>query len=357
MEIADKYYLPSDDKNKLRWVTFRLTHSCPLKCSYCNQKEIKNLIKEKNDIGWTDILKSISKVKAEKAMLNITGGEPLLIKALYEKEGILEYAKKYQFDVSINTSGMICNANVWKKILSYDNIKSIYISLDSINENYLLNNYGVSNLLFNIEKIIKMIIQQSKGKVKIYISSVIDNNNWNDYVDLLKYFENQYDGNYDFNPLELKDKENFSNSLKPEQLKTFKVKVQEYLDENKLHNKFSYLSSRIKKFGKVDYYVGANGNNGKFLLPEKCFTLQDSLYILPNAVSFNCTYLTEAYLAGLQKNHDVKEFEKFSINAKSQEILARDKWMLVMEKTGCFNRDICSEYCGPTVVDLNKKLE
>ena len=111
-----------------------VTSRCNAKCEHCGSScgyEIP-----KDEIGAEEIKKVLlavsQKYDAHKILLNVTGGEPLMRKDLFE---IMDYANRLGYPWGMTTNGMLINDEIIKKMID-TNMQTISISLDGLKETH-----------------------------------------------------------------------------------------------------------------------------------------------------------------------------------------------------------------------------
>ena len=116
----------------LFWET---TLRCNAKCKHCGSRagENVNVQDELTTEEIKDTLKKISeKTDASKILLNITGGEPLVRKDLFE---VMDYAVKLGFHWGITTNGMLMDDEVIKKMKD-TKLATMSVSLDGLEDSH-----------------------------------------------------------------------------------------------------------------------------------------------------------------------------------------------------------------------------
>jgi sulfatase maturation enzyme AslB (radical SAM superfamily) len=125
--------IKNNEESKVRRVAIFITNKCNFRCGYCRVKFDK---KEMSQNVFNDI---VSKYKDD-AILHITGGEPSIVKWLY--------------DYIDNTEARFhLNSNCY--LTPPKNIKRLKVSLDSPSENYIDNLVGVKGAFEKIVNNIK----------------------------------------------------------------------------------------------------------------------------------------------------------------------------------------------------------
>lgn len=120
--------------HELKDLFIEVTLNCNANCQHCGSRCSSKNIEEDLDAEYIKkALLSISKkYDARKIMLNITGGEPLVRKDLFE---IMEYAVELGFKWGMTTNGILINDNIIKKMID-TKMNTISISLDGLKETH-----------------------------------------------------------------------------------------------------------------------------------------------------------------------------------------------------------------------------
>jgi len=109
----------------LRFVAFRLTNSCDLKCKHCYVSAGKRL---ENELNTSEIVRVIEELAAFNLLcLTFTGGEPLIRKDSFE---IINHADEFGIPIEIFTNGTLINDSTFEKIKKLKNLVAISMSLD-----------------------------------------------------------------------------------------------------------------------------------------------------------------------------------------------------------------------------------
>lgn len=115
---------------KLKVLFFEITKKCNAKCEHCGSRCDIN---EPNGISkemFMSVLKDVKENIGTDCMLNITGGEPLMRKDLFE---IMNYANKLGFSWGMVTNGTLINKETISN-MKKSGMSTISISLDGMEE-------------------------------------------------------------------------------------------------------------------------------------------------------------------------------------------------------------------------------
>jgi len=161
-------------KPRLTNLFWESTLRCNANCKHCGSRAGEN-INIKDELTTEEIkntLKSISeKYDASKMQINVTGGEPLLRKDLFE---VMKYAKQLGFYWSITTNGILITDEVIEKFKETE-ISTMSISIDGLETTHnefrgLPNCY--SKIIENIKK-----IKKSNFNVILQVTTVTNKSN------------------------------------------------------------------------------------------------------------------------------------------------------------------------------------
>lgn len=144
-------------KPKLYNLFWETTLRCNAKCKHCGSRagEHVNIDQELTTQEIKDTFNSIAKrYCADEILINVTGGEPLLRKDLFE---VMTYAKKLGFHWGMTTNGIQINDEIIEKMKS-SGMETISISVDGLRDTH--NEFrGVPNsyerIIKNVEKLKK----------------------------------------------------------------------------------------------------------------------------------------------------------------------------------------------------------
>jgi radical SAM protein with 4Fe4S-binding SPASM domain len=123
-------------EHPLRVLFFEVTLRCNARCEHCGSS-CGDII-QKDEITKEEIIKVLDDVAAsgirnpEDIMINITGGEPLVRKDLFE---IMEHADKLGYHWGMTTNGMLIDKNIVKK-MAKTHMYSVSVSIDGLKETH-----------------------------------------------------------------------------------------------------------------------------------------------------------------------------------------------------------------------------
>mgnify|MGYP005837868097 CR=1 FL=1 len=120
-------------EHSLKYLFWETTHACPLSCRHCGSDCGKPLDKELSTDEIKGALKSISRdFDAEKIMIAITGGEPLMRKDLFE---VMKFARSLGFRWGLVTSGMLVNEQTIR-LCEESDMSTVTVSIDGLEETH-----------------------------------------------------------------------------------------------------------------------------------------------------------------------------------------------------------------------------
>lgn len=145
------------DKPILKDLFIEVTLRCNAKCEHCGSSCGDKIVND--EISGSDIKKVLldisKKYNTEDILLNITGGEPLIRKDLFD---IMKYAIELGYRWGMTTNGMLINDEVLDK-MNVTNMETISISIDGLKETHesfrkVPNSFD--RIIENIKKLQKM---------------------------------------------------------------------------------------------------------------------------------------------------------------------------------------------------------
>ena len=159
-------------------LTLMLTSLCNLKCKFC---DIPERDYNKKELSKQEVVKIIdSAVRLGIEQLDITGGEPLLHKDLFE---IISYASSSGLKVTLSTNGVLLKEHM--QLIIDSDISCTTVSVDGFADTYTyLRNYSgsYSELIGSIE----YLKQWNKG---VAVSFVVTNKNIHELEKLYAFFK------------------------------------------------------------------------------------------------------------------------------------------------------------------------
>ena len=122
------------DKPILKHLFLEVTSRCNARCEHCGSRCDGNMQGEEIEAKYIKkVLKEVAdKYDASKILLNVTGGEPLMRKDLFE---IMEYASSLGFSWGMTSNGMLITKSMVKK-LEKANMVTVSISIDGLKETH-----------------------------------------------------------------------------------------------------------------------------------------------------------------------------------------------------------------------------
>ena len=121
-------------EHKLESLFFEVTSRCNARCEHCGSS-CGDFI-PKDEISAEELKKALLDISqhynANDILLNVTGGEPLVRKDLFE---IMDYANQLGFRWGMTSNGMLINDEILKK-MNDTNMETISISLDGLKETH-----------------------------------------------------------------------------------------------------------------------------------------------------------------------------------------------------------------------------
>ncbi len=162
-------------------VHLSVTENCCLQCKMCDIWKIKN--RQKN-LDYQTAIQILDKLQLwlGNCQLTFAGGEPFLNRDFLQ---IISYAKKKGFKTSTNSNGYIIDENLAKKI-NASGLTQIFFSIDGLSKKH---NFirGKKDSFQKVTAAIKNLQkdQTNNKKPRIFINSVISNNNLQDIIKLI----------------------------------------------------------------------------------------------------------------------------------------------------------------------------
>lgn len=170
--------------NELKILFFEVTSRCNAHCDHCGSRcDINSPDGISSDL-FKKVLLDVKENLGNNAMLNITGGEPLIRKDLFE---ITKYAHKLGFDWGMVTNGTLINDKIIE-LMKETGMSTISISIDGMKETHetfrhLPNSFD--RILLNIQK-----LQKANFLEHIQVTFIANKKNINELPILWKTLNN-----------------------------------------------------------------------------------------------------------------------------------------------------------------------
>jgi len=164
----------------LRQLFLEVTSRCNARCEHCGSRCDGN--EQGKEIEAEYLKKTLKEISEcydpKKIFLNVTGGEPLMRKDLFD---IMEYATSLGFNWTMTSNGMLINKTMLKK-LEKANLATVSISIDGLKETHEKFR-KVPNCYENILKGIEMM--QASPVIKIVqVTTVANKKNFHELEDI-----------------------------------------------------------------------------------------------------------------------------------------------------------------------------
>ena len=175
-EYRQKLY----EKPILKDLFLEVTSRCNARCEHCGSS--CGDFKVKDEVSKENLKKALLDISqhynAKDILLNVTGGEPLVRKDLFE---IMNYANKLGFRWGMTSNGMLINDEIIKKMIE-TKMETISISLDGLRKTH----ESFRNVPGSYDKIINNIKKLQKvPSIKIVqVTTVANKKNLNELEDL-----------------------------------------------------------------------------------------------------------------------------------------------------------------------------
>ncbi len=157
-----------------------VTSRCNARCEHCGSNCENKILEDEISADYLkNTLLDISKhYNPKKILLNITGGEPLIRKDLFE---IMDYANKLGYRWGMTSNGMLINDDIIKK-MNQTNMETISISIDGMKQTH----ERFRNVPGSFDKIIENIKKMQKvPSIKIVqVTTVANKKNLNELEDV-----------------------------------------------------------------------------------------------------------------------------------------------------------------------------
>ena len=186
-KLADFFYKWRENEYKthpLKALFFEVTLRCNAKCEHCGSSCGYTI--PKDEITKEEIMKVLDDIVAykkyppEQIMLNITGGEPLVRKDLFE---IMAYADSLGFPWGMTTNGMLITEEIVQK-MEDTHMYSVSVSIDGLKETHE-NFRKVPNSYENILRGLRLMQETESIKV-IQVTTCVNKKNIDELEDIYK---------------------------------------------------------------------------------------------------------------------------------------------------------------------------
>ena len=174
------YRLSLINKPKLTDLFLEVTSRCNARCEHCGSSCGEKI--PKDEIEYDYLIKVLDEIDkkygAKNVFLNVTGGEPLLRKDLFD---LMKHAVSLGYYWGITTNGMLIDEEMVKKIIDA-NMWSVSVSIDGLrdtHDKFRKVNGGFDKLIKGIK------LMQKTGKIGIIqVTTVANKKNINELEDL-----------------------------------------------------------------------------------------------------------------------------------------------------------------------------
>lgn len=177
-------FLAKEKAGKPFGIKYEVSALCNLRCIMCPLS--KGLKRKQGLLSFENFKKVFDEITP--SYLNLTGiGEPLLNKDLFR---IISYARKHNSIVKLDTNATLLNEENANKLLA-TNINIVSVSIDSKDKKTyekIRKNARFETTLKNLRNFVKL-RNNLKSKTKIHVNFVLQKNNLNEIVELLKFLD------------------------------------------------------------------------------------------------------------------------------------------------------------------------
>ncbi len=163
--IAQKRHNVEKSIHELKSIGIEITGSCNLQCKHCYMDSTTNNNNDLSTQEWKDFFKKLKKDFGTKPFIQLTGGEILFRKDIFE---ILKFLKELDFKIALITNGTLLNEKKTKELKKY--VSGLSISLDGFKDshNSLRNADVFDKTLENIKLCKKLDINNIFIKTSVY---------------------------------------------------------------------------------------------------------------------------------------------------------------------------------------------
>jgi MoaA/NifB/PqqE/SkfB family radical SAM enzyme len=282
-----------------------ITYACNMRCVMCDLWRRKG--KELTTDEWKSVIDKFHELNV--SGIGITGGEPLLRKDLIT---IIKHITQKKIPVSISSNGYYLSNKDKVKELFDVGLRSIAISLDSINPDIHNRIRGVDDAFSNAVKAFENIVELKNEypRTSVTLSMVITGSNYGEVVNMVEFAEARGIDGVSFLPAQTMGIEhNIADREK-------KLKLGQHLlnDINKSIDKLIELKRDKKpidntiKYLKLLKYFYRNEK-----LPVPCYASNSSYYVDPMGFIYPCfAWMEKKKYIGNIYEKDLEEYWKSS---------------------------------------------
>ncbi|MBJ6746700.1 4Fe-4S cluster-binding domain-containing protein, partial [Streptococcus sp. 121] len=175
------------------YISFAITYSCNLRCSYCFQQQYKSLVRKPITLEeLEETLAQISILISDNPKLNISfglfGGEPLLPQNEPIIDRIFQYCVEHKIKIDITTNGIFLPFFAKKLIIHRGIISGIAITVNTLPENYE-EAVKITKVANNTKKLLKITQVLLDFGLTIDVGTNFDRTNIDNLINLFNYFK------------------------------------------------------------------------------------------------------------------------------------------------------------------------
>ena len=259
---------------KVQWdVLYRCNSRC-VTCDRWQKTEGEAVIPFSRETRFLDELAALGTLSVA-----FSGGEPFLRKDIF---GLIKHAKSVGLTTSVNSNGLLINADVAAKIVE-SGLDMIYFSLDGANPS--TNDYirGVKGGFERTFGAIELLKARRSERPKIFINCTVNNLNVGELGELVKISADAGVDGITIQPAHSCEEMEFS---LPEELNLSKESIPLFEQEMK-----ALIRDYGRKFPMMEEYFGNFGTfieNPQALYRYRCVAAYTSVQIHPNGDVYSC---------------------------------------------------------------------
>lgn len=188
--------IKTESNTNLKFYQFylALTNRCNLQCIMCSTTRHPHELEQELSLEeWIQILKNITRFKIE--VISFGGGEPFLREN--DLHQMITFVASKEITVNIVTNGTLVNKRFLASLNDFKKYVIFLISCDGLkSENDLIRGEGTFNKIIQAVNLIK------EHGFTLYITSVIMPENFSNFINFLKFFNDHYpDVSIDIQPV------------------------------------------------------------------------------------------------------------------------------------------------------------